>query len=162
MILSGCYTALVTPFQDGAVCHNTLAKLIESQIAGGVDGIVPVGTTGESPTLSVAEHEAVIATVVETVAGRCQVIAGTGGNSTAEALELTRHAKSVGADATLQVTPYYNKPSQEGLYRHFATIADIGLPVVLYSVPGRSAIPIDVATIARLNAHPHVVCENSP
>lgn len=157
MILSGCYTALVTPFQDGAVCHNTLAKLIESQIAGGVDGIVPVGTTGESPTLSVAEHEAVIATVVETVAGRCQVIAGTGGNSTAEALELTRHAKSVGADATLQVTPYYNKPSQEGLYRHFATIADIGLPVVLYSVPGRSAIPIDVATIARLNAHPHVV-----
>ncbi|MFT5126860.1 MAG: 4-hydroxy-tetrahydrodipicolinate synthase [Rhodothermales bacterium] len=157
MILSGCYTALVTPFHDGAVCHSTLAKLVESQIAGGVDGIVPVGTTGESPTLSVAEHEAVIATVVETVAGRCQVIAGTGGNSTAEALELTQHAKSVGADATLQVTPYYNKPSQEGLYRHFATIADVGLPVVLYNVPGRSAIPIDVATVARLSAHPHVV-----
>lgn len=157
MTLSGCYTALVTPFRSGAVCHDMLAKLVETQIAAGVDGIVPVGTTGESPTLSVAEHEAVIATVVDTAAGRCQVIAGTGGNSTAEALELTRHAKSVGADATLQVTPYYNKPSQEGLYRHFATIADVGLPVVLYNVPGRSGIPIAVDTIVRLNAHPHVV-----
>ena len=157
MTLSGCYTALVTPFRDGAVCHDTLRKLVEFQVAGGVDGIVPVGTTGESPTLNIAEHEAVIATVVDTVAGRCQVIAGTGGNSTAEALELTRHAKSVGADATLQVTPYYNKPTQEGLYRHFATIADVGLPVMLYNVPGRSGIAIDVATAARLASHEHVV-----
>jgi 4-hydroxy-tetrahydrodipicolinate synthase len=157
MTFSGCYTALVTPFHDGKVCHETLRKLVENQIAGGVDGIVPVGTTGESPTLSIAEHETVIATVVEAVAGRCQVIAGTGGNSTAEALELTRHAKSVGADATLQVTPYYNKPSQEGLYRHFSTLADVGLPVVLYNVPGRSALEIAVATAARLAAHEHVV-----
>jgi 4-hydroxy-tetrahydrodipicolinate synthase len=157
MQLHGCYTALVTPFADGAVCYDTLRQLVEEQVAGGVDGIVPVGTTGESPTLDMHEHEKVIGTVIDTVSGRCKVIAGTGGNSTAEALELTRHARDAGADATLQVTPYYNKPTQEGLYRHFAAVAELGLPVMLYNVPGRSGVPIDVATVARLASVDNIV-----
>ena len=157
MVLQGCYTALTTPFVDGAVCYDTLASLVERQIAAGVDGVVPVGTTGESPTLSVAEHERVISAVVETVGGRCQVFAGTGGNSTAEALELTQHAKDVGADGTLQVTPYYNKPTQEGLYRHFMKIADVGLPVMLYSIPGRCNVEIELETVARLAKHEGIV-----
>ncbi len=151
MKLEGCYTALVTPFANGEVAWDTLGSLAEKQIAGGVAGLVPVGTTGESPTLTVDEHKKVIEQVIEVANGRCPVIAGTGANSTAEALELTRHAKAAGADATLQVTPYYNKPTQEGLYRHFATVADeAGLPVVLYNVPGRTGVPIGVETIARL------------
>lgn len=157
MRLEGCFTALTTPFRDGAICYDTLRQLVERQIAAGVAGVVPVGTTGESPTLSVGEHEKVIATVIEAVQGRCAVIAGTGGNSTAEALELTRHAKAAGADATLQVTPYYNKPSQEGLYGHFMAVADVGLPVMLYSIPGRCHVAIEAETVGRLANHESIV-----
>ncbi|MDD3886360.1 MAG: 4-hydroxy-tetrahydrodipicolinate synthase [Victivallaceae bacterium] len=157
MKMQGVYTALVTPFRDGEVDWPALRTLVESQVSGHVAGIVPVGTTGESPTLNCAEHLKVIEVVVETVAGRCQVIAGTGANSTAEAIELTREAKHVGADATLQVTPYYNKPSQEGLYRHFSTVAEKGgLPVVLYNVPGRAGVPIAETTVARLAKNPMI------
>lgn len=154
----GAYTAIVTPFhQDGTVDWAKLEEHIEAQIAGGVDGIVPVGTTGESPTLSVEEHERVIETSVKKASGRAKVIAGTGANSTAEALRLTQHAKDVGADATLQVTPYYNKPSQTGLIRHFTAVADLGLPVVLYNIPGRSGRDIAVETVVELAAHPGIV-----
>ncbi len=153
--LQGVFTALVTPFRNGAVDREALRNLIEAQICGRVAGIVPVGTTGESPTLSCEEHLEVIRIAVETANKRCLVIAGTGANSTEEAIELTRAAKNLGADASLQVTPYYNKPTQEGLYRHFSTVADkVGLPVVLYNVPGRSGVPIAEATVARLAANP--------
>lgn len=156
-MLSGAYTALVTPFQaDGQVDYGTLRALIDAQVAGGMDGIVPVGTTGESPTLGVEEHSKVIDVSIEAAGGRVTVIAGTGANSTEEALELTRRAKDAGADASLQVTPYYNKPSQEGLYRHFCAVADVGLPVVLYNVPARTGREIAVDTIARLAAHPNI------
>lgn len=157
MTLQGCYTAIVTPFRNEQVDYDALKALVEAQIAGGVAGIVPVGTTGESPTLDVDEHLKVIQTTIEAVAGRCQVMAGTGANSTAEALELTKEAKALGADCTLQVTPYYNKPSQDGLYAHFSTIADVGLPVVLYNIPGRCVVEIEVDTVAKLAAHPHIV-----
>ena len=151
MKMQGLYTALVTPFHNGAVDYDKLTRLVEMQIAGGVDGISPVGTTGESPTLSFEEHERVIATVVQLVNGRCKVLAGSGANSTAEALHLTRHAKTDGADYSLQVVPYYNKPTQEGLYRHFATIADsCDIPIVIYNVPGRSGTAVSAETIARL------------
>jgi len=164
----GVYTAIVTPFNtDGSVDYGRLKTLVERQAAAGVDGIVPVGTTGESPTLTCDEHSRVIDCVIEACGGgggcggcscgRMKVIAGTGANSTAEAIELTKRAREAGADGTLQVTPYYNKPSQEGLYRHFSTVADLGLPVVLYNVPGRSAVEISIDTIARLSAHPSVV-----
>ena len=151
MKIQGLYTALVTPFRNGAVDYDRLTKLVEMQIGYGVDGISPVGTTGESPTLSFEEHERVIATVVQLVNGRCKVLAGSGANSTAEALHLTRHAKADGADFSLQVAPYYNKPTQEGLYRHFATIADsCDIPIVIYNVPGRSGVAVSAETIARL------------
>ena len=151
MKIQGLYTALVTPFHNGAVDYDKLTPLVEMQIAAGVDGISPVGTTGESPTLSFEEHERVIATVVQLVNGRCKVLAGSGANSTAEALHLTRHAKADGADFSLQVAPYYNKPTQEGLYRHFATIADsCDIPIVIYNVPGRSGVAVSAETIARL------------
>ena len=154
MQLQGCYTALVTPFRDGAVDEDALVRLLDMQVENGVDGIVPVGTTGESPTLNMDEHKGVIGTVVDRVGDRCTVIAGTGANSTEEAVELTKYARDAGADATLQVTPYYNKPTQEGLYRHFATVADEGgLPVVLYHVPGRTGRGIDVGTVERLARH---------
>jgi 4-hydroxy-tetrahydrodipicolinate synthase len=156
--LQGVYTAMVTPFKNGEVDWENLRNFVEFQVKNGVAGVVPVGTTGESPTLSPAEHLKVIETTVEVVNGRCQVIAGTGANSTAEAIELTREAKAIGADATLQVTPYYNKPTQEGLYRHFSTVADtVGLPVVLYNVPGRSGVPIAESTVARLAQNPAIV-----
>jgi len=158
-MFKGAYTAIVTPFNaNGDVDFDAFGRLIEAQAAAGIDGIVPVGTTGESPTLNVDEHNAVIEKAVEFAGGRMQVIAGTGANSTAEAVELTKHAKDAGADGTLQVTPYYNKPSQEGLYRHFSTVAEIGLPVVLYNVPGRASREIEVSTVARLNSHPNIVC----
>jgi 4-hydroxy-tetrahydrodipicolinate synthase len=157
MYLQGCYTALVTPFESGKVCTTALRDLVEAQVIGGVDGVVPVGTTGESPTLSMAEHNRVVENVVDAVNGRCTVIAGTGANSTAEALELTQHAKDAGADATLQVSPYYNKPTQEGLYRHFTQVADVGLPVVLYNVPGRCSVEIAIDTVARLAKHPAII-----
>jgi 4-hydroxy-tetrahydrodipicolinate synthase len=157
MQLTGVYTALVTPFSNGEVDYAKLSELVEIQIAAGVDGIVPVGTTGESPTLSYSEHRKVIEEVIKAAGKRCKIIAGTGANSTAEAVELTKYAKAAGADASLQVTPYYNKPTQEGLYRHFSTVADeAGLPVVLYNVPGRSGVPIAVDTIARLSENTNV------
>ena len=157
-MFQGAYTALITPFgRDGAVDYGRLRELVEFQIAGGIDGLVPVGTTGESPTLDAEEHLEVIRVVVETAAGRVKVIAGTGANSTAEALELTARAKDLGVDGTLQVTPYYNKPTQTGLLRHFSAVADLGLPVILYNVPGRSACEIAVPTVAELAKHPQVV-----
>lgn len=147
----GLYTAIVTPFRHGEVDVEAFQALVEAQIQGGVDGIVPVGTTGESPTLSHAEHMEVIRLAIEFAAGRCQVIAGTGSNSTAEAIAMTREAAAMGADGTLQVCPYYNKPSQEGLYQHFKAIAECSdLPVLLYSIPGRSGIEIAVDTVVRL------------
>ena len=155
MMMQGVYTALVTPFRHGKVDYEALEALLEQQISGRVAGVVPVGTTGESPTLSPAEHIEVIARTVEIVNHRCQVIAGSGANSTAEAIHLTLEAKAAGADASLQVTPYYNKPTQEGIYRHFSVIADkTQLPVVLYNVPGRTGVPIAVETVARLSANP--------
>lgn len=159
MKFEGAYTALVTPFgKDGSVDWERLAKLVESQAAAGISGVVPVGTTGESPTLDPREHLEVIRFVIEKTAGRMQVIAGTGGNSTAEALHLTREAIAMGADATLQVTPYYNKPTQEGLRRHFEAVADLGKPIVLYNIPGRSGVEIAIPTVAALAKHPNVEC----
>ena len=150
-MFQGVLTAIVTPFKDGAVDFQRLGDQVERQIAGGVDGLVPCGTTGESPTLSHEEHEQVVAFVVERARKRVPVIAGAGSNNTAEALRLTRHAKAVGADATLQVVPYYNKPTQEGQYRHFRAIAEAAdLPVVLYNIPGRSGTGMTPETVARL------------
>ena len=151
MSFSGTYTALITPFRDGNVDVPAFQSLIERQIAGGVDGIIPVGTTGESPTLSHEEHIEVIRLAVEFAAGRCEVVAGAGSNATAEAVELTEAAENVGATGTLQVCPYYNKPSQEGLYQHYKAISECShLPIMLYSVPGRSVIEISPETTGRL------------
>lgn len=157
MQFSGTYTALITPFRDGEVDVSAFQSLIERQIAGGVDGVVPVGTTGESATLDMEEHIEVIRLAVEFAAGRCEVVAGTGSNSTAEAIELTAAAERVGATGVLQVCPYYNKPSQEGLFLHFQAIAQsTRLPVMLYSVPGRSVIELAPETVARLAAIPNI------
>ena len=157
-MLAGAYTALVTPFRDGQVDYDRLAKNVAFQIDGGIDGLVPVGTTGESPTLSHEEHQRVIDVVVKATAGRVKVIAGTGSNATSEALSLTKHAKAAGADAALMVNPYYNKPTQEGLYRHFMTVADaVELPIVLYNIPGRTGVTMAPQTVARLAEHPNVV-----
>ncbi len=143
--------ALVTPFQEGEIDFQTLDELIEFQIEGGIDGIVPVGTTGESPTLSPEEHKQVIERVVKAVGGQVPVIAGAGSNSTAEAIEYTEFSKKVGADATLQVGPYYNKPTQEGFYQHFKVIAEeVDLPIVLYNIPGRCGAGMTPETVARL------------
>ena len=151
MKIQGLYTAIITPFRNNEVDYDAFRKLIDAQAAAGVDGIVPVGTTGESPTLTHAEHMEVIAKAIEFSAGRMKVIAGTGSNSTTEAIVMTQEAAKLGADGTLQVCPYYNKPSQEGLYRHFKAIAECSpLPIVLYSIPGRSGIEIAVDTAARL------------
>ena len=153
MRFSGTYTALITPFRQGAVDVPAYRALIERQIAGGVDGIVPVGTTGESPTLDTDEHIEVIRLAIEFAAGRCEVVAGTGANATAEAIELTQAAEKLGATGTLQVCPYYNKPSQEGIYLHYKAIAEAtSLPIMLYSVPGRTGIEIAPETTARLAA----------
>ncbi len=153
MNFTGTHTALITPFRDGKVDVHAFQALIERQIAAGITGIVPVGTTGESPTVTTEEHIEIIRLAVEFAAGRCLVIAGTGANATAEAIELTQAAEKLGADASLQVCPYYNKPSQEGLYLHFKAIADsTSLPIMLYSVPGRSSIEIAPETAARLAA----------
>ena len=158
MSFSGVHTAIITPFRDGQVDYASLEKLIEMQIEGGVDGIVAVGTTGESPTLNVKEHTEVIKFIIKQSAKRVQVVAGTGGNSTAEAIELTVEAFNNGADGSLQVTPYYNKPTQEGLFQHFTAISDAApeLPMILYNVPGRSATAIDIPTIARLAENPNI------
>ncbi|MFT4175931.1 MAG: 4-hydroxy-tetrahydrodipicolinate synthase [Luteolibacter sp.] len=159
MRFTGTYTALITPFRDGAIDVSAFRALIERQIAAGITGIVPVGTTGESPTLDTEEHIEVIRLAVEFAAGRCEVVAGTGANSTQEAIELTQAAEKAGATSSLQVCPYYNKPSQEGLYLHFKTIAAAtSLPIMLYSIPGRSSIEIAPETAARLAADcPNIV-----
>ncbi len=151
-MFTGAYTALVTPFtKNGAVDEPRLRELVEGQIRGGIDGLVPCGTTGESPTLNHEEHNHVIELVVKFAAGRCKVIAGTGSNATDEAIFMTEHARKVGADASLQVAPYYNKPSQAGLYAHFRAIAEaVDLPMVLYNIPGRCAVDIANETTARL------------
>ncbi|HPO38985.1 MAG TPA: 4-hydroxy-tetrahydrodipicolinate synthase, partial [Kiritimatiellia bacterium] len=157
MTLTGTFTALVTPFNtDGSVDYTALRELVRWQIENGVTGLVPVGTTGESPTLEFAEHIQVITATVEAAAGKAVIIAGTGANSTAEAIELTRAVLNAGVDATLQVTPYYNKPNAEGLYRHFLSIAELGLPVVLYNVPGRAGKEIPLDVVVRLASHPNV------
>jgi 4-hydroxy-tetrahydrodipicolinate synthase len=151
---AGAHTALVTPFKDGALDETALTLLIENQIQGGITGIVPVGTTGESPTLSHEEHHRVIEIAVNVAAKRVLVIAGTGSNATSEAVELTIEADKLGADAALVVAPYYNKPSPEGLYRHFKKVADsVSIPIVLYSIPGRCGIEIPVPVIVRLAAN---------
>ena len=149
--LRGSITALVTPFRDGALDEEAFRSHIDWQIENGTHGLVPVGTTGESPTLSHREHERVVEICVEAAGGRVPVIAGAGSNSTAEAVAFSRHAEAVGADAVLIVTPYYNKPTQEGLYQHFKAINDaIGLPILIYNIPGRSVIDMSVDTMARL------------
>lgn len=149
---TGTYTAIVTPFtKGGKLDESALEKIVKAQVKGGVDGIVPVGTTGESPTLDYEEHIAVIKRSVEFAAGKVKVLAGTGGNSTSEAIYLTKMAKKAGADGSLQVAPYYNKPTQEGLIQHFKAIAAAtDLPLVLYSIPGRCGIEIAIDTVKRL------------
>ena len=158
-MFAGTYTALVTPFQNDRVDEAAFARLIEGQIAGGITGIVPVGTTGESATLDHAEHNRVIELGVKAATGRCKVIGGTGSNSTAEAISLTVEAEKLGCDGALLVAPYYNKPSQEGLYRHFAKIAEATkLPIILYSIPARCGIEISVEVTVRLaKAFPNIV-----
>lgn len=155
----GSMVALVTPFREGAVDWSALAQMVGMHLKAGTDALVPCGTTGESPTLTHAEHDRVIEEVIRLSAGKIPVLAGTGSNSTAEAVRLTKHALSAGADGALQVAPYYNKPTQEGLYRHFAALAEAAdFPHVLYNIPGRCGVEISVATIARLrNDYPHVV-----
>jgi 4-hydroxy-tetrahydrodipicolinate synthase len=152
-MFKGTYTAIVTPFKDGKMDEPSLERLIRAQIKGGVQGIVPAGTTGESPTLSFEEHIHLIERSVELAKGKIKVIAGTGGNSTDEAVYLTKAAEHAGADASLQVAPYYNKPTQEGLYQHVRAIAKTTkLPIILYSIPGRCGIEIGVETVKRLAA----------
>ncbi len=159
-MFTGTYTAIVTPFKKGGQLDEpALERLIKAQIRGGVDGLVPVGTTGESPTLDYDEHIRVIELTVKFAAGKVKVLAGTGGNSTSEAIYLTKAAEDVGADGSLQVAPYYNKPTQEGLFQHFRAIArETKLPLVLYSIPGRCGIEIGVDTVKRLAAEcPNIV-----
>ena len=157
-MFKGSFTALITPFADGALDEDAFRKLVEFQIRSGTHGLVPVGTTGESPTLSHDEHNRVVEICVKQAAGRVPVIAGAGSNSTAEAIELVRHAKSSGAAAALVVTPYYNKPTQEGLYRHYKAINDaVSLPVIIYNIPPRSVIDMSVATMTRLFELPNII-----
>ena len=155
----GPFTALVTPMRaDGAVDEAALASFVDWQIRQGTQGLVPVGTTGESPTLSHDEHRRVVEITIEVAAGRAPVIAGAGSNSTAEAIELARHAKQAGAAAALVVTPYYNKPTQEGMFLHFMAIADaVDLPIVIYNIPSRSVVDMSVETMARLAKHRNIV-----
>jgi 4-hydroxy-tetrahydrodipicolinate synthase len=155
----GSLVALVTPMlADGSLDAKAFSDFVQWQIAEGTQGLIPVGTTGESPTLSHAEHHRVVDLCIEAAAGRVPVIAGTGSNSTAEAVDLTRHAKDAGADAALVVTPYYNKPTQEGMYLHFMAIADaVDLPIIIYNIPPRSVVDMSVETMARLAKHPNIV-----
>ena len=159
MKLSGSITAMITPFDTkGEVDYGKLKAIVEEQVAAGVEGICAVGTTGESPTLSHEEHHKVIEKTIEFANGKVTIVAGTGTNSTSEAISLTKAVIDAGgADASLQVTPYYNKPNAEGLYRHFMTVADLGLPVILYNVPGRAGREIPLDVVARLASHPNIV-----
>lgn len=157
-MFQGSYVAIVTPFRNGKVDERALADLAEWQIAQGTDGIVPCGTTGESATLTHEEHVRVVSVAVEAAGKRVPVLAGTGSNSTEEAITLTRRAKEAGADGALLITPYYTKPTQEGLYRHFLAVAEaVDLPLVLYNVPGRTAVNLLPATVRRLAEHPRIV-----
>lgn len=157
-MFSGSITALITPFRNGEVDEQAFAEFVEWQIQEGSHGLVPVGTTGESPTLSHTEHKRVVELCIEVADGRVPVIAGTGSNSTREAIDLTRHAKDAGADAALIVTPYYNKPTQEGLFRHYEAIATaVDIPIVIYNIPGRSIVDMSVDTMSRLADIPNIV-----
>jgi 4-hydroxy-tetrahydrodipicolinate synthase len=154
----GAITALITPFRDGAVDEDAFVALIERQIAAGIHGLVPAGTTGETSTLSHDEHRRVVELCVRTARGRVPVIAGAGSNATSEAIDLARHAKAVGADAVLVVAPYYNRPSQEGVYQHYAAINDaVQIPVITYNVPGRTVVDISNQTLERLSKLPNIV-----
>lgn len=156
--IKGSIPALITPMKDGKVDETAFRKLVNWQIAEGSSGLVPCGTTGESPTLSHDEHRRVIEICVEEARGRVPVIAGTGSNATDEAIALTRHAKAVGCDAVLSVTGYYNKPSQEGQYRHFMAVAEaVDIPILLYNIPGRAIVEISVETMARLSKHKNII-----
>src|SRR5262245_10929174 len=153
----GSFTALVTPFANGSLDEKAFCGLVDWQIAEGTDGLVPVGTTGESPTLSHEEHRRVVEWCIEQANGRVPVVAGAGSNSTREAIDLAQHAEKAGADAVLVVTPYYNKPTQEGLYQHFKAINDaIGIPIIIYNIPGRSVIDMSVDTMKRLFELPNI------
>ena len=158
-LFKGSFVALITPMRpDGAVDEDAFGAFVDWQIQQGTHGIVPVGTTGESPTLSHDEHRRVVEIAVEVAAGRVPVVAGAGSNSTAEAIELTRHAKAAGADAALVVTPYYNKPTQQGMILHYTAIADaVDLPIIVYNIPSRSVIDMGVETMAQLARHPNIV-----
>jgi 4-hydroxy-tetrahydrodipicolinate synthase len=157
-VFEGVFTALVTPFRDGEIDESALRELVELQVAAGVDGVAPCGSTGEAATLSHAEHGRVVQIVVDAVRGRVRVLAGTGSNNTRESIELTRHAKNVGADGALLISPYYNKPTQEGIYRHFAAVAEATkLPLVLYNIPGRTASNMTPETLGRLSRVPNIV-----
>jgi 4-hydroxy-tetrahydrodipicolinate synthase len=158
LMFKGSMVAIVTPFKDGSVDEKALGELIEWQIQSGTDAIVPCGTTGESATLDYEEHRRVVEFTVRKVAGRVPVIAGTGSNSTSESIMLTQHAKDAGADGALLITPYYNKPTQEGLYRHFAAVAGaVDIPIVMYNVPGRTSVNMLPATVARCAKIPNIV-----
>src|SRR5579862_4886152 len=154
----GSFTALVTPFNNGSVDEKAFRALVDWQVAEGTNGLVPVGTTGESPTLSHQEHKQVVEWCVDQARGRVPVVAGAGSNSTSEAIDLARHAEKAGADAVLVVTPYYNKPTQEGLYQHYKAINDaIGIPILIYNIPARSVIDMSVDTMKRLSELPNIV-----
>jgi 4-hydroxy-tetrahydrodipicolinate synthase len=156
-MFKGSFTALITPFDGVDVDYDAFARIVDRQIASGTHGLVPVGTTGESPTLSHAEHQKVVEVCIAAAKGRVPVIAGAGSNSTKEAIELAKHAEKAGASAVLVVTPYYNKPTQEGLYQHFKAINDaVGIPILIYNIPPRSVIDMSVATMARLAALPNI------
>ena len=157
-MFSGAFTAIVTPFKNGQVDEKSLKNLMRFGMDGGVSGFIPCGTTGESPTLSHDEHNRVVELTVKEVAGQVKVIAGTGSNSTDEAISLTKHAKKFGADAALLVSPYYNKPTQEGLYKHFAAVAEaVDIPLVLYNIQGRTGVNIENSTVQRLSRIPNIV-----
>ena len=157
-MFKGSFVALLTPFKNGELDKAAFKSFVEWQIAEGTNGLVPVGTTGESPTLSHDEQDEVVELCIETAAGRVPVVAGAGSNSTAEALRLTKNAKAAGADAALIVTPYYNKPTQDGLYRHYATIAEaVDIPILIYNIPGRSIVDMTVETMAKLAEIPNIV-----
>ena len=156
-MFKGSFTALITPFDGGEVDYDAFGRLVEFQIEAGTHGLVPVGTTGESPTLSHDEHQRVVEACIAGAKGRVPVIAGAGSNSTKEAIDLARHAEKAGANAVLVVTPYYNKPTQEGLYRHYEAIdGAINIPIIIYNIPGRSVVDMSVATMARLSALPNI------
>jgi 4-hydroxy-tetrahydrodipicolinate synthase len=157
-MFTGSFTALITPFRDGAFDEAAFRAIIDWQIEAGTHGLVPVGTTGESPTLTHEEHKRVVEVCIDQAAGRVPVIAGAGSNSTASAIEFTEHARKAGASAVLSVTPYYNKPTQEGLYQHFKAIVDaVDIPLIIYNIPGRSVVDMSVETMRRLAALPGII-----